>query len=390
MFQKTIIKAHLYIISSLSIYYSYTHAGSQININIMDNTVNWEKVITTITNPPTWWIELIEKALKPFKNENFNSEKITQQKHSFSKGELVRYTIQNNILSSKVIPDQSPQQFIHTFWKSSRLDVIENVITLLMKHNLTPSALDCIIMVGDWSHPGHNNIPVLAPVKEISNHKTILIPDAQTFTFLFQEQKTLLTAIQDPLRMWEHKKEVAIWRGISHDYYKYKNIFDSPRAKLVQISKNNPEIVNAGFSSYYKGLPAHTTFKKRFGEASFLSPTDHLAYKYLVSLDGSTAAFSAFSWRLLSNSLTIKQDSDEVQWFYPQLKPYEHYIPIKQDLSNTISTIKWLKEHDDLAHTIAQNAKHFAEENLLLEHQLAYFALVLKKYTELQTANTQL
>ncbi len=57
--------------------------------------------------------------------------------------------------------------------------------------------------------------------------------------------------------------------------------------------------------------------------------------------------YCGYQWRLLSNSLALKQESDEIQWFYIALKPYEHYIPIKNDMSDLLEIIEWARKNDD-------------------------------------------
>jgi len=37
--------------------------------------------------------------------------------------------------------------------------------------------------------------------------------------------------------------------------------------------------------------------------------------------------------------------------------PWVHYVPVKQDLSDLLSNIKWLRDNDDKAYEIAQNGK---------------------------------
>ena len=41
-------------------------------------------------------------------------------------------------------------------------------------------------------------------------------------------------------------------------------------------------------------------------------------------------------------------------------RPWEHYIPVKMDLSDLEEKILWAKEHDDELHSIAKRGKEFA------------------------------
>lgn len=85
-------------------------------------------------------------------------------------------------------------------------------------------------------------------------------------------------------------------------------------------------------------------------------------YKYILHIDGFVSA-----WRLaaemLSMSTILKVDSEWVEHYYHDLKPWVHYIPIKADLSNLIQMICWCREHDDECFRIANNAYIYAVLN---------------------------
>ena len=67
--------------------------------------------------------------------------------------------------------------------------------------------------------------------------------------------------------------------------------------------------------------------------------------KYQINIDGTVAAYR-LPYLLAGNSVVLKQDSSYYEYFYKMLKPYEHYIPFKRDLSDLMDKIKWAKEND--------------------------------------------
>jgi len=71
-----------------------------------------------------------------------------------------------------------------------------------------------------------------------------------------------------------------------------------------------------------------------------------LQYKYQLNIDGTVAAYR-FPYLLGGDSLVLKQDSPYYEYFYNLLKPYEHYIPFKHDLSDLLEVIQWAKDNDD-------------------------------------------
>ena len=56
---------------------------------------------------------------------------------------------------------------------------------------------------------------------------------------------------------------------------------------------------------------------------------------------------------MLGDSLVMKQESEYYEHFYRQMKPNEHYITLKHDLSDVSDKIKWAKENDEEVSTIS-------------------------------------
>ncbi|MBU6446766.1 MAG: hypothetical protein KGQ49_05140, partial [Verrucomicrobia bacterium] len=61
-----------------------------------------------------------------------------------------------------------------------------------------------------------------------------------------------------------------------------------------------------------------------------------MACKYQPYVDGYMTASPALQWRLLSNCVTFKPETNEIQWFTMAIKPYVHYVPLKSDLSDLL------------------------------------------------------
>jgi hypothetical protein len=114
---------------------------------------------------------------------------------------------------------------------------------------------------------------------------------------------------------------------------------------------------------------------------TFVSPEDHLRYKYLISIDGARCAWERFIWHLHSNSLVFKNESAQKQWFYNGILPYVHYIPVKDEQS-LLAAIGWAKMHPIEVQSIIQNASTFVEENLSLEDMYHYFMVLIQEYSK--------
>jgi hypothetical protein len=79
----------------------------------------------------------------------------------------------------------------------------------------------------------------------------------------------------------------------------------------------------------------------------------------------------------------MKQETEKFQWFYSGLKPFVHYIPIREDLGDLIEKIKWARENDEKVKQIAIRGQQFALDNLLYEQVMEQYLFILNEYTNL-------
>lgn len=98
-------------------------------------------------------------------------------------------------------------------------------------------------------------------------------------------------------------------------------------------------------------------------------------YKYQVNVDGTVAAYR-LPYLLAGGGMVLKQESPFFEHFYNLLRPWEHYVPVSRDLSNLKDRVIWARDHDEEARKIAENAKKFANENLLPQHIICYHGVL--------------
>lgn len=96
-------------------------------------------------------------------------------------------------------------------------------------------------------------------------------------------------------------------------------------------------------------------------------------YKYQINVDGTVAAYR-MPYLLTGGGLVLKQDSPYYEHFYKQLNAWEHFVPVKRDLSDLVDRVKWAQKNDEKAKQIAINARNFGNENLLPQHVICYHA----------------
>ena len=190
---------------------------------------------------------------------------------------------------------------------------------------------------------------------------------------------------------WGVRQEILFWRGSAFDgkhfgMYDFSNWTFLPRGQLVFQSRRHPSWINAAFSSYPDKCLASDPERclAEMGPAEFVPISEQLKYKYHILIDGVTCTYPATHWKMLSGSAIFKQDSSEIMYFYPDLIAWQHYIPVRRDLSDLFIRLNWARTHDEEVQKIAHNARRFAKERLMPEHILAYCRAVLFRYAQLQ------
>ena len=66
------------------------------------------------------------------------------------------------------------------------------------------------------------------------------------------------------------------------------------------------------------------------------------------------AASFRFKHLFLCNSLVFHVGDEWLEFFYPELKPWVHYIPVEQNLKNVKELIEFAVENDKAANKIAK------------------------------------
>lgn len=341
--------------------------------------------------------ERIDKELSYYKAKSISSKDILNLRNLINTYSLhiAYFEIVDNKIYSKYLPHLST---------SFRATYIEDHISLILKTHRIPNL--CFFVNTADDAEGYANflsktpkIKTLVPIFAFAKNKNpkhhnnyILFPD--DYTLAKQEtgywagwgnisKEVLRGNDQFP---WENKINSLIWRGLKSDHnnevYLYPwetkvNILmkpskiidpsisaDTPRQYLVDLSTINPNLIDAKFMGG-------------------VSKEEQIKYKMSIVMDGHTCTYPGFLWRLLSNSVTFKQETDNEQWFYDSVKPWVHYIPVKPDLSDLLKKVDWVKNHDQDAKKIADRSTKFVQNNLMMPYVDYYIVKLLTRYSKL-------
>lgn len=348
--------------------------------------VSKKKFFTKIhSTPPVWMTEQIAEDFKEFTELGISKKQVDRTfaqirkvlPHPF----IVRYRVIEKQLY-RYFPENEPI----TLQDNSTEKALKALIHCGKFRNLDFifSYLDGMPITGMPSNyhvteDKLNQAPVLFSAKAKDIPYVVLIPDWRSTSKWWSSNIKNIRLISQNLS-WDEKKNHALWRG---------SLTKQIRLKLCQIASEHPEYLNAKINVKVDDQELQNDLEKQglFGER--VSWNEFLTYKYLPTVDGVCCAAPALQWRLFSHSVALKQESEEIQWFYRALVPYSHYIPVKNDLSDLIEKIQWAKTHDSLCKEMADRAFEFTRDNLMMEDVFLYFYLVLKQYESIQTIDAK-
>ncbi|XP_071487426.1 protein O-glucosyltransferase 1-like [Diadema antillarum] len=172
---------------------------------------------------------------------------------------------------------------------------------------------------------------------------------------------------------WEEKEDKAFFRG---------SRTSAERDPLVLLSRDNPELVDASYTKNQAWKSdADTLYMPPAKEVTL---EEHCKYRYLFNFRGVAASFR-LKHLFLCRSLVFHVGHEWLEFFYPALKPWVHYIPVKQDLSDAEKLIQFAKANQKVAQEIAERGRDFIWNHLDMDDVQCYWRSLLKSYAKLQT-----
>ena len=328
--------------------------------------------------PPEWMTIQIEKDLEPYIATGVSAQVLDD---GFFGNYAEQYNLARFHIKDRHVTFCVDERQVSSRQYSELLAAIQNLNQVV----LIPD-VDFIISLQDGfpNDPTLPNCPWFVFSKTTDNTRHILMPDFKALTG-YARIRQMIQAGNDS-HPWQEKESKAFWRGSTAGGFLTPSTWSQiPRSKLVLLSLKYPHELDARFNHTLQCSSDVPKILKNLGMVSgTVSRGDHLSYKYLVDVDGNSCSFERCFWLLLSNSLVIKQQSPNIQWYYGALEPYKHFIPVEDDLSDLVEKINWARNHDEESHRIADQASQFVEENLSNEDILVYFYQLLKRYAQLE------
>lgn len=294
-----------------------------------------DKILDEILSPAPEWMHLqITKDLAHFQGgvtEEMLQKTMTQCKDDPN---LVLCEIKKNQLSIQFLCKNFRNMTGKKYF-FARLQSIKRILQSLCHRKLLKDAQFLITMHDSVSFESAG--PIFTFAKSSKLQTAVAFPDFEacmSYHLLKKEVEAVCNSLS-----YEEKKESAFWRGSSSGGVSTVDNWKSfPRSILCLTSKKHPHLIDAKFTNLIQIQDplVYQEIRKHRLIGSNASKKKHLEYKYLIDVDGNSCTYSRMYWILLSNSVCLKQITQEEQWYYSGLDPYKHYIPLKHDLSDLL------------------------------------------------------
>lgn len=228
---------------------------------------------------------------------------------------------------------------------------------------LSSAPLTCLVQVGDFAD-------AVLPSAGFCAHdpRVTLIPD-----LTFWHDRGYYEVREDVRKMaipWHDRTPVAFWRGSTTGPFcvTYETFNMLPRVRLCQLSlahQGSEQILDARLSTIVQNIDQDASRVQQLAEslgmlAPRISQPEFARYRYQIDIDGNTNSWGLFA-KLTMGSCILKVESPYRQWYYSDLRPWEHYIPIRADLADLEDKILWCRAHDNDARQIGEAGKRFAD-----------------------------
>lgn len=192
------------------------------------------------------------------------------------------------------------------------------------------------------------------PISTENSNSVLLKLNAGRFYDFVQDQSN-----------FKDKKPVAVFRGPCHKKHRQVFIDQTYRFPNTDIGDTRAAVKSM---PYYK---------------AFMSQSDQLRYKYIISVEGNDVATN-LPWIMASNSLAFMKKPKFETWFMQgKLVPDYHYVLLKDDYSDLPEKIDYYNRHTQEALEIIANAQKHVAQFFDHRREKLISLLVVKKYFEL-------
>jgi hypothetical protein len=170
---------------------------------------------------------------------------------------------------------------------------------------------------------------------------------------------------------WGARSDRIVWRGsttgggiIAKDDLSFDDTDLIPRVRLCLLLRGTAD-TDVKISAVVQSNDADRD-GDRLAKAGilgpYMSPIAWHSCKFAIDIDGNSNAWSNLFIRLIMGCCVLKVASPTGyrQWYYDDLKPWSHYVPVTADLSDLQDRIAWCRANLDECRRIAAAGQEFA------------------------------
>lgn len=199
--------------------------------------------------------------------------------------------------------------------------------------------------------------------------RAILVPDPGFMTArLYQPFRELADSRPG---QWNARKDLLLWRGaISGPGHTATEAMDMDDPSLKQRVRlclalrglSNVDVKLVASDRDHAEHQARAAIEAHGVLGEFLPPSRWIGIKFALDIDGPTNSWGNLYTRLLLGCCVLKVGSPNGfrQWYYDDLVPWTHYVPIAVDLSDAVEKVEWCRTHDQACREIAAAGQEFA------------------------------
>ncbi|XP_066157436.1 protein O-glucosyltransferase 2-like [Euwallacea fornicatus] len=299
------------------------------------------------------WEEMRPKVIKQF-----------DKPHAVS---ICHYVIKNNKINRKC------------YGKHVGFNMFSDSILLSLTRKAKVPDTEFFVNLGDWPLSKHDlpeKYPIFSWCGSMDSYDIIMPTYELTEASIENMGRVMLDMLSvqgNVAETFNNREPKLFWRGRDSN---------RGRLNLITLSRDNPDLFNVSLTNFFFFRDEEDIYGPKTDHVSFFKFFD---YKYQLAIDGTVAPYRT-PFLLAGGSLVFKPHSKYYEYFYHDLEPLIHYIPVKSDLSDLVEKLIWAKNNNDKAQVIVQNGQTFANNNLLPQHIFCYYAHLLNELSKAITS----
>lgn len=185
---------------------------------------------------------------------------------------------------------------------------------------------------------------------------------------------------------WNDRSDEIVWRGQPNGIGLFTTDAElMGRPGIMQrmhMAFRCKGLENVDFRFVGGGNPDMSGQLRSLGYLADPIPQDSWAgRKFAIDIDGITNAWDNFLRRLKMGCCVLKVASPFGfrQWYYDRLVPFEHFVPIRADLSDLQEQVEWVRTHPTRARDIAEAGQAVAR-SMTFESEAAVAGQLIEEH----------